>query len=133
MLDGFQPLRKGGYGRAFGPALIGHVWAGNVPGLPLWSLISGLLVKSANIGKLPSAEPLMAGWFAAAVADIEPRLADCIGIVWWKGGDEVRQQALLDEACLVLAYGETRRSSGSARGCRPRHASCPSATSSASG
>ena len=105
MLDGFQPLRKGGYGRAFGPALIGHVWAGNVPGLPLWSLISGLLVKSANIGKLPSAEPLMAGWFAAAVADIEPRLADCIGIVWWKGGDEDRQQALLDEAGLVLAYG----------------------------
>ena len=105
MLDGFQPLRKGGYGRAVGPALIGHVWAGNVPGLPLWSLVSGLLVKSASIGKLPSAEPLMAAWFAEAVADIEPRLADCIAIVWWKGGDEDRQQALLDEADLVLAYG----------------------------
>ena len=105
MLDGFQPLRKGGYGRAFGPALMAHIWAGNVPGLPLWSLASGLLVKAGSIGKLPSAEPLMAGWFAEAVADIEPRLADCIGIVWWKGGDEDRQQALLDEADLVLAYG----------------------------
>ena len=105
MLDGFQPLRKGGYGRAFGPALTAHIWAGNVPGLPLWSLVSGLLVKSANIGKLPSAEPLFAGWFAEAVAEIEPRLADCIGIVWWKGGDEDRQQALLDAADLVLAYG----------------------------
>ena len=105
MLDAFQPLRKGGYGRARGPALIAHIWAGNVPGLPLWSLISGLLVKSASIGKLPSAEPLLAGWFAEAVAGIEPRLADCIGIVWWKGGDDDRQQALLDEADLVLAYG----------------------------
>ena len=105
MLDGFQPLRKGGYGRAFGPPLMAHVWAGNVPGLPVWSLVSGLLVKAGNIGKLPSAEPLLAGWFAEAVAGIEPRLADCIGIVWWKGGDEDRQQALLDAADLVLAYG----------------------------
>ena len=105
MLDSFQPLRKGGYGRAVGPSLIAHVWAGNVPGLPLWSLISGLLVKSASIGKLPSAEPLFAGWFAEAVAEIDPGVAECIGIVWWRGGDEEREQALLDEAELVLAYG----------------------------
>ena len=107
MLDGFQPLRKGGYGRAVGPSLIAHIWAGNVPGLPLWSLISGLLVKSAGIGKLPSAEPLLAGWFAEAVAEIDPGIADCIGIVWWRGGDESREQALLDAAGLVLAYGGT--------------------------
>ena len=105
MLDGFQPLRKGGYGRAFGPSLAAHIWAGNVPGLPLWSLVSGLLVKSANIGKLPSAEPLLAGWFAEAVADIDPGIAACIGIVWWRGGDRDRERALLDEAELVLAYG----------------------------
>lgn len=105
MLDGFQPLRKGGYGRAFGPALMAHIWAGNVPGLPLWSLVSGLLVKAANIGKLPSAEPLLAGWFAEAVAEIDPGIAECIGIVWWKGGDDARQQAVLDVADLVLAYG----------------------------
>ncbi len=105
MLDGFQPLRKGGYGRAAGPALIAHIWAGNVPGLPLWSLVSGLLVKAGSIGKLPSAEPLLAGWFAEAIAEIEPRLADCIGVVWWKGGDETRQRTLLDTADLVLAYG----------------------------
>ncbi len=104
MLDCFQPLRKGGYGRAVGPSLIAHVWAGNVPGLPLWSLVSGLLVKSAGIGKLPSAEPLLAGWFAEAVAEIDPGIAECIGIVWWRGDDE-RQQALLDAADLVLAYG----------------------------
>ena len=105
MLDSFQPLRKGGYGRALGPSLVAHIWAGNVPGLPLWSLVSALLVKSASIGKLPSAEPLLAGWFAEAVAEIEPRLAACIGITWWQGGDEARQQAVLEEAGLVLAYG----------------------------
>ena len=41
ILDDFQPLAKGGFGRAFGPDVLGHIWAGNVPGLPLWSLAAG--------------------------------------------------------------------------------------------
>lgn len=105
MLDDFQPMAKGGFARAFGPGILAHIWAGNVPGLPLWSLISGLLVKAGNIGKVPSAEPLFAGWFAALVAEIEPRLADCLAIVWWKGGETASAAALLGEADVVLAYG----------------------------
>jgi hypothetical protein len=105
ILDGFQPMAKGGVARAFGPDILAHIWAGNVPGLPLWSLISGLLVKAGNIGKVPSAEPLFAGWFAQLVAEIEPDLADCFAIVWWKGGDGVRETALFKQADVVLAYG----------------------------
>jgi hypothetical protein len=105
ILDDFQPMAKGGVARAFGPDILAHIWAGNVPGLPLWSLISGLLVKAGNIGKVPSAEPLFAGWFAQLLAEIEPDLADCFAIVWWKGGDVAQETALLKEAELVLAYG----------------------------
>ena len=105
LLDSFQPLAKGGFARAWGPELLVHVWAGNVPGLPLWSLISGLLVKAGTIGKVSSAEPLFAGWFAQLVAEIEPAIADCLAIVWWKGGDAAREDALLKEADVVLAYG----------------------------
>lgn len=105
ILDDFQPVPKGGYVRAFGPDLLAHVWAGNVPGLPVWSLVSGLLVKSGNIGKVPSAEPLFAGWFAEALAQAAPEIADCIAIVWWKGGDIDAESALLREADTVLAYG----------------------------
>ena len=76
-----------------------------MPGLPLWSLISGLLVKAGNIGKVPSAEPLFAGWFAELVAEIEPDLADCLAVVWWKGGETASETALLGEADVVLAYG----------------------------
>ena len=36
LLDEFQPVVKGGLARALGPELLVHVWAGNVPGLPLW-------------------------------------------------------------------------------------------------
>lgn len=105
ILDDFQPSAKGGFTRAFGPDLLAHVWAGNVPGLPVWSLVSGLLVKAGNIGKSPSAEPLFAGWFATALAEADPEIADCFAIVWWKGGDSAAESALLGEADAVLAYG----------------------------
>ena len=105
ILDGFQPMAKGGVARAYGPDILAHIWAGNVPGLPLWSLISGLLVKAGNIGKVPSAEPLFAGLFAELLAEIEPSLADCFAIVWWKGGETALETALLGEADVVLAYG----------------------------
>jgi hypothetical protein len=105
LLDDFQPRVKGGFSKAVGPELIGHVWAGNVPGLPLWSFISGLLVKSGTIGKVSSAEPLMAGWFARQLAEIEPKLADCFAVVWWKGGDEERERAVFETADVVVGYG----------------------------
>ena len=105
MLDEFQPIPKGGMASAFGPQLMVHVWAGNVPGLPLWSLISGLLVKAGNVGKVSSAEPLMASLFARLLAEVEPRLTESLAVVWWKGGDEAREQALFGQADLVAAYG----------------------------
>ena len=105
VLDEFQPAAKGGAIRAFGPELLVHSWAGNVPGLPLWSLACGLLVKAGNIGKLPSAEPLFAGLFARLLAEVHPPIADCFAVVWWKGGDEDAAAALFGQADTVLAYG----------------------------
>lgn len=105
MLDDFQPRAKGGFARAFGPELLMHIWAGNVPGLPLWSLICGLLVKAGTIGKLPGNEPLMASWFAQLLAEIDPKLGECIAVVWWKGGDAQSEPTWLQQADAVLAYG----------------------------
>lgn len=105
LLDQFQPRPKGGAARAFGPDLLVHSWAGNVPALPLWSLVCGLLVKAGNIGKLPSAEPLFAGLFARLLAEVHPPLADCLAVVWWKGGDTEQAAALYAQADTVLAYG----------------------------
>ena len=105
LLDEFQPRPKGGAARAFGPELLVHSWAGNVPALPLWSLVCALLVKAGSIGKLPSAEPLFAGLFARLLAEVHPPLADCLAVVWWKGGDTEQSVALYAEADTVLAYG----------------------------
>jgi hypothetical protein len=109
LLDEFQPRPKGGAAMAFGPDLLFHSWAGNVPALALWSLVCGLLVKAGNIGKLPSAEPLFAGLFARLLVEVHPPLADCLAVVWWKGGDAQQSAAvsaaLYGEADTVLAYG----------------------------
>ena len=105
VLDEFQPAAKGGFVRALGPDLLVHSWAGNVPALPLWSLACGLLVKAGNVGKLPSAEPVFATLFARLLAELHPPLADCLAIVWWKGGDAAAAEAVFHEADTVLAYG----------------------------
>ena len=105
ILDEFQPLPKGGLGRAYGPDLLFHIWAGNVPGLPIWSLVSGLLVKAGNVGKVSSAEPLMASLFSKLLSEIDPKLGECIAIVWWEGGQNKWEEVLLNHADLVLAYG----------------------------
>lgn len=105
LLDGFRPRASGGWARACGPALLGHVWAGNVPGLPLWSLVSGLLVKAGGIGKVSSDEPLVAAWFARVLAEVEPRLADALAIVWWPGGETALEEALCRHADVLKVYG----------------------------
>jgi hypothetical protein len=105
VLDEFQPAAKGGAVRAFGPGVLVHSWAGNVPALPLWSLACGLLVKAGNVGKLPSAEPVFATLFARLLAEVHPPLADCLAIVWWKGGDNDSAAAVFGQAETVLAYG----------------------------
>jgi hypothetical protein len=105
VLDEFQPAAKGGAVRAFGPALLVHSWAGNVPALPLWSLACGLLVKAGNVGKLPSAEPVFATLFARLLAEVHPPFADCLAVVWWPGGGDAAVDALFAEAETVLAYG----------------------------
>lgn len=105
VLDGFQPAPKGGAVRAHGPQLLAHSWAGNVPALALWSLVCGLLVKAGNIGKLPSAEPLFAGWFARLLAEVHPPLADCLAVVWWRGAGDEDAAALFEQADTVVAYG----------------------------
>jgi hypothetical protein len=105
LLDEFQPRPQGGWARAMSPALLVHVWAGNVPGLPLWSMICGLLVKAGGLGKVARAEPLVAGWFAQTLAEVEPRLADCVAVAWWPGGEAVTEAQVFGLADHVLAYG----------------------------
>lgn len=108
VLDEFQPRTQGGWTRALGPELLVHVWAGNVPALPMWSFVSGLLVKAGSIGKVASAEPVFATLFAQLLAEVEPRWADCFAVVWWPSGNAdplSTERTAFALADVVLAYG----------------------------
>lgn len=104
VLDAFVPRITGGWTQAYGPELLVHVWAGNVPALPMWSFVAGLLVKAGSIGKVASAEPLFASVYARLLADIEPRWADCFAVLWWPN-DAPTQRTAYQSAQVVLAYG----------------------------
>ncbi len=108
VLDEFQPRTQGGWTRTLGPELLVHVWAGNVPALPMWSFVSGLLVKAGSIGKVASAEPVFATLFAQLLAEVEPRWADCFAVVWWPSGNAdplSTERTAFALADVVLAYG----------------------------
>jgi hypothetical protein len=113
LLDEFQPRTKNGWSKAFGPQLLVHVWAGNVPALPMWSWVSGLLVKAGSIGKVASAEPIFASLYARLLSEVEPRWADCFAVVWWPSGENATkltplpsaEQRAFELADVVLAYG----------------------------
>ena len=105
-LDAFRPLRGTALlTRAFGPRLAVHVFSGNVPGLPVWSLTCGLLVKAANLGKTASGEPLLPALFAASLAEVDPDLARCLAIFYWPGGAADLEVAAFARAEAVIAYG----------------------------
>ncbi|MCC2684905.1 MAG: acyl-CoA reductase LuxC [Paenibacillaceae bacterium] len=105
VLDEFRPRKSGGMSRAYGPESIFHVFSGNVPGLPVWSLVMGLLVKSGNIGKTSSAEPLMAVLFVRSLYEVDADLADTIAILPWKGGTSALEEPVIAAVDAVIAYG----------------------------
>jgi hypothetical protein len=91
--------------RALGVPLITHVFAGNVPGVAVTSLVRALLVKSASLGKTAAGEPLLAPHFARALAAVDPPLGECLAITYWQGGRSESEEEALVAADLIVVYG----------------------------
>ena len=87
-----------------GPVLA--VLASNLPALAVQTLLPTLLVRRPVLLKSPSAEPLFAPAFLAALARREPRLAGAVAAATWPGGDARLEAPVLDGVGTVLAYGE---------------------------
>lgn len=105
ILDDFKPRVQGGWSKAFGPELLGVVWAGNVPGIPMWSQVAALLTKSPSLGKVATAEPIFATWFARSLQRVAPDLAQTLAVLWWPGGDVSSEQSLLQSVDVMMVYG----------------------------
>lgn len=90
---------------ARGPRLMAHVAAGNIPNSVLFSIILGLLVRSAQFVKCASGFALAPRLFAHSIYEMEPKLGACLEIAEWRGGNEPLEAALFGEAELVTATG----------------------------
>ena len=105
VLDDFQRRAAGGYHRAYGPSLVVHIFSGNIPGVSVSSVIRALCVKSASLGKTAAGEPYFAVSFARALCEVDPDLASCVSVTYWRGGEEQLEAVAFARAAAVIAYG----------------------------
>lgn len=104
ILDTFVPA-LGSQRKAYSPALITQVLAGNLPGAGLDSVIFALLVKAATLVKASSLAPSLPLIFARTLADIDPDLGACLAVVSWAGGQAALEEIAYARADIVLASG----------------------------
>ncbi len=122
-----QPLRDGTRREVYPLGILFHIAAGNVDGLPAYSVIEGLLTGNINILKLPAGDNRLSIKLLWELIQIEPTLKDYIyvfdvpstdietlkvfaeiadGIVVW-GGDEAVKAArnMADVTTKIIAWG----------------------------
>jgi hypothetical protein len=105
VLDEFC-LRGRMHSRAVGPRLITHILAGNVPPPGIISICRGLLLKSANLVRASSNDPVLPGLFVESLREVDADLADCVAVLTWPREETALTQAALAPANAILAYGD---------------------------
>lgn len=91
-----------------GPALLAHVTAGTLPTPVFTSLMHGLMVRSAQFVKCASGSSRLPRLFAHSLREVEPKLAACVELADWAGGESLLEAALFGEADCVVASGTDR-------------------------
>lgn len=125
--DTLTPLKSGVKRVRFPLGILFHIAAGNVDGLPAYSVIEGLLTGNINILKLPAGDNGVSITLLSELINLEPELADYIyvfdvpstetatlkrfaeiadGVVVW-GGDEAvaASKNLTDTKTKIIPWG----------------------------
>ena len=105
MLDRPAEDAKGHLRRAHGPEWMLQIYAGNVPMLPVWPIVSSLVLKAALLAKTSAREPIFAPLLARTISEVDEKLGACLAVVWWKGGTGGLDRTVLGVAPAVLAFG----------------------------
>jgi hypothetical protein len=88
-----------------GPEFLLHIAAGNIPNPTLMSLTLGLLTRSAQFVKCASGASFLPRLFAHSIYELDRKLASCLEIAEWRGGNLDLENALFAEADCVTATG----------------------------
>ena len=132
LLDEFQPRAKGGAARAFGPQLLVHVWAGNVPACRSGALSAACSSRPATSASCRAPSHSSPGCSRGCSPKSTRRFPIASP---WCGGRAVtrrRPRRSMPAPTWCWRMAATRRCSRSAARCRSPHASWRTATSSAS-
>jgi len=105
VLDEFC-LRGRVQSRATAPRLITHVLAGSIPVPGIVSICIGLLMRSANVVKVSSRDPVFPALFVESLREVDAELADCVATLDWPRGELALTQTALGDADAVIAYGD---------------------------
>lgn len=82
-----------------------HIAAGNADGLPVFSVIEGLLTGNINILKLPHAGDVLSEKILMELLRIEPRLADYIYVFDYSSREIETMRRLVNLADAVVVWG----------------------------
>jgi hypothetical protein len=103
-LDRLVETERGGV-RALGPELCVQVVSGSVPGVGATALVRSLLVKAPTLLKPGRGDVALPVLMAQALREEDPILANAAGVVYWRGGQTELEDAALERADAVVAYG----------------------------
>ena len=90
---------------ATGPELLAHITAGNLPNPALFSIVLGVLARSAQFVKCATNTSLLPRLFAHSLYQVDSKLGACLEIAEWRGGDAELESALFDQADCITATG----------------------------
>ncbi len=107
--DTMEPLRHDGHReiqrQRYPLGVLFHIAAGNVDGLPAYSVIEGLLAGNINILKLPSADSGISVLLLSELCKIEPALADFVYVFDLPSTDLSSLQRFAAVADAVVVWG----------------------------
>jgi len=103
-------MRSGRMSLANGPELLVHLTAGNLPNPALFSMVLGLLARSAQEVKCPARSSLLPRLFAHSLAATEAKLGACLELVSWSHGSrnalELEDTLFAEAGCVTATGGD---------------------------
>ena len=90
--------------RARGPEFITHVFSANVPNPSILSFVFGMLVKSANVGKLSARDEGFLDIYLDSLRSLDPKLAGVNSLI--PPGRKDILEKVLKISKAVVAYGQ---------------------------
>lgn len=103
--DILHPLKNGTIRKRYPLGILFHIAAGNVDGLPAYSVIEGLLSGNINILKLPSSDNGLSIRLLYELIQIEPKLKEFIYVFDVPSTDFTTIQKLASMADGIVVWG----------------------------